>query len=154
MLKKLLLLAIFTFTLTVYAQEKAQYGAEITVKETTKISDILSNPDAWLGKRVLIKGEVGKVCEAAGCWMMIKSDKPGEELKIKVKDGVIVFPVEASGKIAEVEGELYKIELDEEAAREYMAHLAEDAGETFDPKSVTGPMVIYQLKGIGALIEK
>lgn len=135
------------------AGEDLKLGSEITLKETTKISSILENPESFLGKRVLVEAEILEVCTHAGCWMEIKSDDGNGKLKVKVKDGDIVFPVEAAGKTALVEGELYKMVFDEESAKEYMKHLADDAGVEFDPASVTGPMTIYQIKGLGAVIK-
>lgn len=149
-LKLLFFIAIFSSSL--FSQE-ILLGKEIEEKEYTKISDILNNPDSFLGKRVLVTGEIIEVCEAAGCWMELKSNSEGK-LKVKVKDGEIVFPVESKGDIGIVEGELYKMELDEEMAKAYMKHLSEDAGKEFDESTVTGPMTIYQLKGLGAKILK
>lgn len=151
-MKLFLIAAAITIFSYVSFGQNFPLGKELTVKEVTKISDILADPDNFVGKRVLIEGEIAEVCEAAGCWMELKSDKEGK-LKVKVKDGEIVFPVETKGHIALVEGELYKMELDEEMARAYMEHLAEDAGKEFDPSTVTGPMTIYQIKGLGAIIK-
>ncbi|GMU87630.1 MAG: hypothetical protein AMXMBFR48_28710 [Ignavibacteriales bacterium] len=148
------LLFIVTFTSSnagSLSGEGKKFGEKITMTEKTKISDILADPESYVGKKVLVEGEVVDVCSAAGCWMELKSEKDGR-IKIKVKDGEIVFPMEAAGKTAVVEGLVYKIDLDHESAIEYMEHLAEEAGKDFDPATVTGPMVIYQIKGIGAEI--
>lgn len=147
----LLLVTFTSSTACTMNGEGKKFGEQITMTEKTKISDILADPESFVGKKVLVEGEVVGVCSAAGCWMELKSDKDGK-IKIKVKDGDIVFPMEAAGKKAVVEGLVYKIDLDHESAIEYMQHLAEDAGKDFDPATVTGPMVIYQIKGIGAEI--
>lgn len=132
--------------------DEAQLGAKITLDEKTKISDILTDPESYLDKTVLIEGEVLEVCPMMGCWMEIKSDDGEGMIKVKVKDGDIVFPVEAKGKTALVEGTVYKIELTQEKAIEHFEHVAEEKGEKFDSLSVTGPMTIYQIKGLGAEI--
>ena len=75
-----------------------------------------------------------------------------QKIKIKVKDGDIVFPVEAKGKTAIVEGTVYKIDLTKEEALNYYEHVAEEQGVAFDPSTVTGPVTIYQIKGLGAEI--
>jgi hypothetical protein len=133
------------------AQEN-KLGEKITLTGKTDISSILENPEEFLGKKVLVEGEIIEVCQAAGCWMDIRSQDPNEKIRIKVKDGVIVFPVESIGSKAIVEGEVYKIELDEEEAKIYFEHMAEDAGVEFDESTVTGPVTLYQIKGIGAEI--
>ncbi len=134
--------------------EKQVYGAKPVLTETTMVSNILENPEEFVGKKVLVQGEILDVCTQQGCWIEIAGDKPGQKIKIKVNDGEIVFPTSARGKQAIAEGEVYKIEMGKEDAVSYMEHLAEEKGEVFDPTSVTGPITIYQVKGSGAEIEK
>jgi hypothetical protein len=149
-------LSIFILIVTISfasGDDKNKFGKEISLEEKTKISDILSNPEDFLDETVLVEGEVLGVCPKAGCWMELASDEEGEKIKVKVKDGEIVFPVEAKGNNALVEGKVYKINLSEEKAVAYYKHIAEELGQEFDPATVTGPVTIYQLKGIGAEID-
>lgn len=147
---------VFLFTVLIlttastFAQSE-QYGKEIKLTEKTLISEILASPQDYVGKTVLVEGEVTDVCAHAGCWMKIKSDKDGE-IRVKVKDGEIVFPMEAKGHTALVEGTIYALEFTQEEAVEYLKHMAEDAGKEFDESTVTGPMTIYQIRGLGAEI--
>lgn len=150
-LKLILLTILFSFNLILAQAESTKLGNEITLSEKTKISDILKDPESYLDKTVLVEGEVLDVCSHMGCWMELKSDSEGK-IKIKVKDGEIVFPVEAKGKTALVEGKVYKIDLTKEEAIEYFKHFAEESGKEFDPSTITGPVTIYQIKGLGAEI--
>ena len=146
-----LLISFLLITVTVFAQTE-KLGKEITLKEKTSISKILEAPEEFVGKDVLVEGEILDVCAMAGCWMELKSDAENHRIKIKVKDGDIVFPVEAKGKTAIVEGTVYKIDLTKEEALNYYEHVAEEQGVAFDPSTVTGPVTIYQIKGLGAEI--
>lgn len=151
---KLIVLVLFFSIGAILAQtEVANYGAEITLKEKTKISDILADPESYLDQTVLVEGEILEVCPMMGCWMELKSDDGEGMIKVKVKDGEIVFPVEAKGSTALVEGKVYKIEMTQEKAIEHFEHVAEEKGVEFDPSTITGPMTIYQIKGLGAVIE-
>jgi gamma-glutamylcyclotransferase (GGCT)/AIG2-like uncharacterized protein YtfP len=85
--------------------------------------------------------------------MELRSDSKNQKIKIKVKDGDIVFPVEAKGKNALVEGTVYKIELTKEEAIEYYEHVAAEQGTEFDVATVKGPVTFYQIKGISAEIK-
>lgn len=145
------LLTILIFT-TGFAAEK-KLGKKLTLKETTKVSNILSAPDKFVGKKVQVEGLVLDVCEKRGCWIELASDKKHEKIKVKVKDGEIVFPMEAKGKTARVEGEIYKIEMSKEDAIKAGEHEAKEHGTKFDPASVKGPVVKYQIKGLGAEIK-
>ena len=140
---------------SLFAQdEEIKLGAEITLTEKTEISDIIADPDSYLDQTVLVEGEVLDVCPKMGCWMELKSDDGEGMIKVKVKDGDMVFPVEAIGDNAVVQGTVYKIELTQEEAVDYFEHIAEESGEEFDPSIVTGPMTIYQIKGLGAEINQ
>ncbi len=151
-MKRFVLLLIVMFSTYLFGQSE-NYGREISLTEKIKISEILSAPENYMGKDVLVEGEILDVCPAAGCWMELKSDADNQKIKIKVRDGDIVFPVEAKGKNALVEGTVYKINLTKDEAVEYYKHLAEEQGTEFNPESVTGPVTIYQIKGLGAVIQ-
>lgn len=152
-LKLILSILLFSIGFSFAQTDDANLGAEITLTEKTKISDILADPEAYLDQTVLVEGEILDVCPMMGCWMEIKSDDGEEMIKVKVKDGEIVFPMEAKGKTALVEGTVYKLELTQEKAIQHFEHVAEEKGEEFDPSTITGPMTIYQIKGLGAVIE-
>jgi hypothetical protein len=134
--------------------DRDKYGKDITLKEKTSISDILNNPEDYLDKTVLVEGEVLDVCSMMGCWIELASNVEGEKIKVKVKDGDIVFPEEAKGKSALVEGKVYKIELTVEEAVGYYQHQAEEIGEEFEASTVTEAVTIYHIKGLGAEIDK
>ena len=150
-MNKSIILFLLFITVAAYSQSD-KYGKEISLTEKTNISQILAEPEEYVGKTVLVEGEILEVCAMAGCWMELKSDAKNQKVKIKVKDGDIVFPVEAKGKSALVEGTVYKIELTKEEAVEYYEHVAAEQGTEFDAATVTGPITLYQIKGIGAEI--
>ncbi|GMV07017.1 MAG: hypothetical protein AMXMBFR53_32920 [Gemmatimonadota bacterium] len=128
------------------------YGEPITLTELTPVSAILADPATYIGQRVLVEGMVVAVCEQKGCWMDIASDREFEKVQIKVDDGVIVFPLTAKGKQALVEGVVEQLDLTYEQAIEDAKHKAEEHGTEFDPSTVTGPVTIYRIRGLGAVI--
>jgi hypothetical protein len=77
----------------------------------------------------------------------------GARLRVKVDDGVMVFPVTAKGKLAVAEGTLEALPMRREQYVAWLSHLAEERGESFDAATVgEGPFRILQLKGTGAQI--
>jgi hypothetical protein len=130
----------------------ADYGKPLSSAQPVKVSELIASPDKYVGKVVKVEGLVTDVCAKRGCWMLLAGDKEFQTIRIKVDDGVIVFPMEAKGKKGVAEGTFTKIELSKEQALEYQKHQAEESKRPFDPKSVTGGMTIYQLKGQGAKI--
>ena len=152
--KKIIGVILFAmiFHSVAFAANTETFGKKITLTEITKISKILSSPENYVDKKVLVQGMVVEVCAKRGCWMDIASDKEFEKIQIKVLDGEIVFPLSARGKEALVEGIVEALEYSKDEAIEWMEHKAEERGETFGPNSVTGPMTVYRIKGLGAEI--
>jgi hypothetical protein len=129
------------------------YGNGVKEPETTSVSKILADPDAYVGRTVRIEGQVVDVCPMKGCWMELEERDGGARLRVKVDDGVIVFPVTAKGKIAVAEGTVEAIPMTRARYVAWLQHLAEERGQTFDPKTVgEGPFRILQLRGTGARI--
>jgi hypothetical protein len=135
------------------ARAAESYGGGVTLTETTSIGKILVDPDTYVGQRVRVEGTVTDVCPMKGCWMEI-SEPEGDRIRVKVDDGVIVFPVDAKGKRVVAEGVLEELPMDREQYVRWMSHLAEERGETFDASKVgDGPFRILQLRGLGARTE-
>ncbi len=144
-------LCILLFTVSFAASKN--YGKKLTVKEKTKISDILADPKKFAGKKVLVEGTVVDVCQERGCWIKVASDKEFESLRFKVEDGVIVFPMEAKGKTALAEGVVSVRTVSKEDLIKQGEYEAKEEGRTFDASTVTGPKTIVMLKGEGAVIK-
>jgi flavin-dependent dehydrogenase len=135
------------------AAEKA-YGSGVALTETTSVARILADPDAYVGKRVRIEGKVVDVCPMKGCWMELEEKDGGARLRIKVDDGVIVFPVDSKGKLAVAEGTVEAIPMERDRYVAWLQHLAEEKGQKFDPATVgQGPFRIVQIRGLGARID-
>lgn len=132
---------------------EVSYGKGVQLAETTSIDKILADPDAYVGKTVRIEGKVLDVCPMAGCWMELAGESEGKMLKIKVDDGVIVFPVTAKGKSAVAEGVVEAIPMTRERYVDWLSHIADETGREFDPESVgEGPFRVIQIQGTGARI--
>lgn len=128
------------------------YGAALTLTDTTRVSAILDAPQAWVGRRVLVAGIVVEVCREKGCWIQVAGDREHEMLKVKVEDGVIVFPLSAMGHRAVVEGTIEALPVTAEQARAQARRHAEETGAPFDSTRVFADTTLYQLRGLGAFI--
>jgi len=148
------LVLLFSIALVpaVVADEGKAYGEPLSGSDITKISVLMADAESYVGQVVRVEGLIVGVCEKRGCWMSLASDEEFEDLRIKVDDGVIVFPIEAKGKRAVAEGEFAKIEMSLEQTVAYQKHHAEEHNEEFDPASVTEPLTYYQIKATGAVI--
>ncbi len=132
------------------AAQGQKYGNGVTLQAATSIENLLTQPDKYLGKTVRVDGVITAVCEMAGCWMELadptKGDGKGAKtLRMKVDDGVIVFPQSAKGKRASAEGVFEKVS--GEMAAEYAADREKSKGG--DTKN---PVPVFQVKATGAVI--
>ena len=141
---------LLILTLVASAGAETRLGNPLTLEEPTPIPRVLSEPSAYVGKTLQVKGKVTAVCEMMGCWMNLVDS--GKSLRIKVRDGEIVFPQESVGKLAIAEGKLVKFDLTREQAIARAKHEAEESGRRFDAASISGPVTFYQIQGTGAVV--
>lgn len=127
-----------------------KFGKGLTLKESTPIGTILGAPDQYIGKMVQVKGTITEVCQMMGCWLQIQDGEKG--LRVKVKDGEIMFPKNGAGKKAVAEGLLKKIELNQQQAVAWAKHEAEERGQKFDASKIKSGMTMYQIQGTGAVV--
>ena len=127
-----------------------KFGKGLTLKESTPIGTILGAPDQYVGKMVQVKGTITEVCQMMGCWLQIQDGEKG--LRVKVKDGEILFPKNGAGKKAVAEGLLKKIELNQQQAVAWAKHEAEERGQKFDASKIKSGMTMYQIQGTGAVV--
>jgi len=153
-MRRITFLFIFLLLLTVPVQaETTVYGKGVHLEQATRISELLDNPDRFVGQQVKISGMIIEVCAKRGCWIYLAGDRPYEKIQVKVTDGEIVFPMSASGRMAVVEGIVDELDLPRREVIRYKKHLAEEQGLPFDPASVKQGEKIIRLIGIGAEIE-
>lgn len=147
-------LIALTFTASSFAAEAKTYGKGINLDTITKVSEILDNPDNFIGKPVKIEGMVVEVCSKRGCWINVAGDRPKEQIQVKVTDGEIVFPMAATGRDGVFEGIVDEVKLSKSDLIAYKKHLAEEKGQPFDPSSVTEGTRFIRIIGLGAKIDQ
>jgi hypothetical protein len=134
------------------AGEGKTYGAGVTLEKPVPLLELLDDPESWVGKSVLVKGTIEDVCPRMGCWINIVGKDAKRHVRLKVKDGEIVFPVEAKGHKVAAQGVFEKIEMSEKEAVAWARHMADEKGEPFD-ETAEVPTVMYQIRGTGAVIQ-
>jgi hypothetical protein len=104
----LLLLTVLLAAPSLAAREDRSLGTGVTLPAATPLADVIAKPADFVGKTIRVEGVVTAVCEHMGCWMtLVPAGAAGEKpatLRLKVDDGVIVFPVTAKGRAATAQG--------------------------------------------------
>lgn len=126
-------------------------GKPLVGTEPVPLATVIAQSDRYVGKTVQVKGKVTEVCQMAGCWMNL-ADNQGHLLRIKVKDGDIVFPKNSVGKTAIAEGLFEKHEMSRAQVVAQAKHEAEESGRKFNPAAVKSGKTIYLIAGSGARI--
>lgn len=132
------------------------YGKELTLTAVTPLAEVYTEES--VGKRLRVEGIITGVCAKRGCWIEIGGEfKEGEEASetvyFKVTDGEIVFPMSIMGSKVVAEGVLEELVSSIEEQREEGAKHAAEAGEEFDPESITEAEVSWLFTGIGARVD-
>jgi hypothetical protein len=169
-MKRFLILSLLicaTIAMPAFAGDDGEsYGAGVTLTEAVAIDTLIANPDDYAGQKVRVDGVITGVCKKRGCWMQITDSESGNGIRIKVDDGVIVFPYTSMGHEASAEGTFEAIKLTPEQieARTAAAHghaPGEDCDGEGPKKDGTGagcdaPVVdqyVYMIHGTGAVIK-
>ncbi len=108
----------------VMEKDREVYGAEVTMKDTVALADVIKDPKAYEGKKVKLTAEVFGVCQKKGCWMTVKNGDKTE--MVKFKDYKFFVPLDVEGRFATVEA-VPQVKVVTEAMRR---HYAEDAGKS------------------------
>lgn len=154
-----LLVLTMIVTMPAVGGEGKKYGAGVTLDSGVSVSELLATPERFIGKKVRVDGVVTAVCAKRGCWMMLTDPEREQGIRIKVEDGVIVFPLEAMGRKASAEG---IFEVVNPAAEKHGEgeHAKQAAGEPASgeracaehEKAAQKASATYQIAGTGAIL--
>lgn len=112
------------------------YGEPYKPKTKSDITYVLNNSNKLVDKVIEVNGMVNEVCPLRGCWVKIIGNNEKMSIRVKVKDGEIIFPLSAVGRMINVKGTLKKIVFTESQAIQWKIHLAEERGIKLDPQMV------------------
>jgi Domain of unknown function (DUF4920) len=131
---------------------ETKLGKPLTLPKPVTVAELMSNPNASVGKTVQVTGRITEVCEMAGCWLNLVEPQSTKHVRFKVTDGEIVIPKQSVGKTAIAEGKLMKFELTREQTVARARHEAEEQGRKFNPNAIKSGSTVYQIQGEGLVI--
>ena len=80
-------------------------GAKIGDSPTVTLGDVMKNSDKFIGKTVIVEGQVQEVCQKKGCWMEVVSGDQESSIRVTFKDYGFFVPMDSHGMIARMEGQ-------------------------------------------------
>jgi hypothetical protein len=94
-------------------------GDPITRGKAISIGQLMENPRAFAGERVLVQGTVSGVCKGTGCWTLVEESPSGAQIYAKSPDHSVIVPTDCEGSWIRVEGDLVVVEPSAEQAAEH-----------------------------------
>jgi hypothetical protein len=130
------------------------YGKGVALKAATPVVALLEGPADYVGKTVRVDGVVKGVCQMRGCWIEVADEKSGKSIRLKVEDGVIVFPKESAGHKVSAEGVFEKVASEPGQSADHASHAGAAAGHECPMEAANASgNTVYQIRGTGALID-
>lgn len=82
------------------------YGAPLGSAATVVLSDVLTKPDSFQGKDVIVEGEVRRACSKKGCWMELAESTSADArgARVTFKDYGFFVPLDSAGAHAKLHG--------------------------------------------------
>lgn len=121
------------------------FGEVITLKETSSLAGALKSPEQ---KDILISGQIKKVCEQKGCWMMISEGNA--EVRVTFKGYSFFVPKNSAGKNVLAQGRV--VEKEESVAQQQ--HYLKDGGASAEEiAQVTAPKKVKTFVASGLRIQ-
>jgi hypothetical protein len=112
--------------------ESRDFGAGLTLEKTTRLADVVANPERHADRPLLLSGRLTDLCVKKGCWTVLTD---GEHfVRVRFQDYGFFLPQDALGSAALVEGRAELRTLSEREAR----HYAEESTDG-DPDAIRGP---------------
>jgi hypothetical protein len=103
-------------------------GAPIGNSEMVALTDVMSDPQKFVGKTVKVEGVIVRSCKSEGCWMELAPTMDAKTVRVKFKDHKFFIPLDAQGMKAKAEG-IFEVKV---LSKEEVDHLVNEDGAKID----------------------
>lgn len=127
-------------------------GAPIGNSRKVSLAKVMSNPQKYAGKKIIVEGVIVRSCKTEGCWLELAPSKDAKSVRVKMKDHAFFIPLNSAGAFARVEGVLTIKTLSKEEVR----HMIEDDGAKFDNINPDGTVteISFEATGVELTMKK
>ena len=112
------------------------YGNMSKTQKVYGVDKLIDNKNDYMNSIVKVEGVIEEVCPMRGCWLQVVGESDYNKIRIKVKDGDIVFPLSSKGRKVVAEGQFSVLKLNEKQAKKWKKHLAAEKGIKIDTASI------------------
>ena len=112
------------------------YGNMSKTQKVYGVDKLIHNKNDYMNSVVKVEGIIEEVCPMRGCWLQVVGESDYNKIRIKVKDGDIVFPLSSKGRKVVAEGQFSVLKLNEKQAKNWKKHLAAEKGIKINTASI------------------
>ena len=102
-----------------------RWGGDFTLTKSEPLQTLIDDPKPYLNKEVRVVGEVTNVCQAKGCWMVLRAEG-GESVRITMKDHAFSVRKDLAGSQAHVQAVVMQKDVDPKTVEHYESEGAND----------------------------
>jgi hypothetical protein len=135
--------------LAFHAEAKKSYGKTFKVAHVQTPEQLAAKMEkATTVQNVVVKGPIAKVCQAEGCWLMLKNTA-GEDMLVKFKNHSFLVPKDLTGT-ATVYGTATKKTISVAEQK----HMAEDDGKSSSEiEAINTPKTEVRIESTGIIVD-
>jgi hypothetical protein len=108
------------------------FGAPIPNSPSVKAQDVLTSPDAYVGRELVLEGTPKTVCPKKGCWMIFADG--ARSMRVMFKDHAFFVPLDSAGTPMRMAGTLQVKTISEADAKHFLV----DEGKNAEAEKLTG----------------
>tara|TARA_B100001027_G_C16032781_1_gene226286 strand:- start:49 stop:552 length:504 start_codon:yes stop_codon:yes gene_type:complete len=112
------------------------YGNMSKTQKVYGVDKLIHNKNDYMSSIVKVEGIIEEVCPMRGCWLQVVGESGNKKIRIKVKDGDIVFPLSSKGCKVVAEGQFSVLTLNKNQAKNWKKHLAAEKGVDIDTAGI------------------
>ncbi|MDG2150552.1 MAG: DUF4920 domain-containing protein [Planctomycetota bacterium] len=122
------------------------FGAQISEGQPLSLTELLSDPEQYNGKTVLLEAPIAECCQNKGCWMTFELEE--QSVRVKFLDYGFFVPLDSAGHTARLEGVFAIRDIPADEARHYL----EDAGHLEEAAAISEPQRGFEIIANGVLL--
>ena len=93
------------------ADDLIRRGGEIGDSPAIDLKDAMTEPDAYVGRSVIVEGKVDRVCQVKGCWLELMPPGESRGVRVTFENYGFFVPTDSMGWTARLEGAFIREEL-------------------------------------------
>jgi hypothetical protein len=120
------------------------FGEPVPDAQAVKANELLSNPERYVGRDIVVEGAPKAVCPKKGCWMIF--DNGQRAMRTLFKDHAFFVPLDSAGAPMRMSGTLTMKTISEADAK----HFLEDEGKAREAAKLSGDQqeLVFVARGV------